>query len=115
MKKIKNLLWLIFLEASPALAIPPPENPGGVPENLLGDPTAGTTGVITQISSALLMLIGVVAVLFLIIGGFQYITSAGNPDNIAKAKNTILYGVIGIVFVLLAYAIVQFVITNINK
>ncbi len=55
------------------------------------------------------------AVLFIIIGGFQYITSAGNPENVSKAKNTILYAIIGIIVTLLSYAIVKFIIDALTK
>lgn len=73
-------------------------------------PAANLMGVITIISNSLLLMVGVVAVLFLILGGFQYITSAGNPESIGKAKNTILYAVIGIIVTLLAWAGVVFIL-----
>ena len=40
-------------------------------------------------------------------------TSAGDPGKVKKAKDTILYGVIGLVVCVLAFAIVNFVIANI--
>ena len=80
-----------------------PDNLGGVCDNNL-------TGMITLISNTVLLLVGVVAVLFLIIGGFQYIASGGNPEQVNKAKNTIFYAIIGIVVALLAYVVVQFVV-----
>ena len=49
----------------------------------------------------------------MIIGGVQYMTSAGDTQKVTKAKNTILYGLIGLVICVLAFAIVNFVITNI--
>ena len=52
----------------------------------------------------------------IIIGGVTYMTSSGDAGKVKKAKDTILYGVIGLVVVALAYAIVNFVITGIiNK
>ena len=48
-----------------------------------------------------------------IIGGIQYTTSGGDSAAVTKAKNTILYGIVGLVIALLAYAIVNFVITRI--
>lgn len=105
MKKIIKTLGVV-ISSLPiiALAIPGPTRPNSVPGNL---PTA-----ITTVSNTILMIIGVIAVLFLIIGGFQYVTSAGNPDSIGKAKSTILYGIIGLVFAILAFAIVSFITTN---
>ena len=50
------------------------------------------------------------AVIVIIIGGFMYITSAGNTDRIKTAKNAILYSVIGLVVVITAFIITRYVI-----
>jgi len=70
------------------------------------------TQVITKISNALLLLVGLIAVLFLIIGGFQLISSAGNADNINKGKHTIFYAIIGLIIALLSYASVSFIVSQ---
>lgn len=57
--------------------------------------------------------IGAVAVFFLVIGAFRYIISNGEQAQIQKAKNTIMYSVVGIVVSLLAFTIVQFVLGRI--
>ncbi len=57
--------------------------------------------------------IGVLSVVMVIFGGFQYTISAGDSGKVTKAKNTILYGVIGLVIAMLAWAIVNFVITKV--
>lgn len=57
--------------------------------------------------------IGFVAVVMIIMGGVQYTTSSGDTAKVTKAKNTIMYGVIGLVVALLAFAIVNFVLTNV--
>lgn len=54
--------------------------------------------------------IGVIAVVMIIIAGFTMVTSAGDADAIKKAKNTILYSVIGLIIVILAFTITHFVI-----
>lgn len=59
-----------------------------------------------------LSLVSTVAVLYLVIGGFQYIMSSGNPDNVGKAKNTILYAIIGLLLAILSFAIVSFIISK---
>ncbi len=59
--------------------------------------------------------IGFVAVAFIIFGGVQYTISAGDPGKVKKAKDTILYGIIGLVVSMLAYAIVNFVLANVFK
>ena len=52
---------------------------------------------------------GMVAVAFVIYGGFKYLTSQGEPDNTKNARQTILNAVIGLVIAILATAIVSFI------
>lgn len=65
---------------------------------------------IQTIINVLLGLIGVVAVIMLIYGGFRYVLSGGNEKSTSAAKDTILFAIIGIVVAVLAFAIVNFVI-----
>ena len=75
--------------------------------DLLGD-----TGIFTQITNTILFLVGAIAVIMLIIGGVRYTISGGDSKQVESAKNTIMYAIIGIVVVILAYAIVNFVIIS---
>lgn len=68
--------------------------------------------LIKNIVNILLYALGAVAVVMIVIGGIKYTTSNGDSSAVTSAKNTILYAVIGLVVALLAYAIVNFVITN---
>lgn len=63
------------------------------------------TQVIFTIIDWVLIVTGAFAVLMLIIGGFRYITSAGNESQVEGAKNTMTFAIIGLVIVLLAYVI----------
>lgn len=58
--------------------------------------------------------VGLVAVVVIILGGVQYTTSAGDAAKVTKAKNTIMYGVIGLVVAMLAFAIVNFVLSSLK-
>ena len=76
-----------------------------------------TTDIDTTFKDAvnfLLYLIGAIAVIMLIFGGFRYVTSGGDGSAITSAKNTILYAVIGLAVAIIAYAIVNFVITSLT-
>lgn len=53
---------------------------------------------------------GIIAVIMIVYGGIQYITSAGNPAGITKAKTTIIYSVVGLLVVILAAGIVNVVV-----
>lgn len=66
--------------------------------------------IITTIINVLLFVIGIISVVMIIIGGIMYSTSAGDAGAITKAKNTILYAVVGLVIAFLAFAIVNWVI-----
>ncbi len=58
------------------------------------------------------VIVGVVAVIMIIVGGFRYITSAGNQEKVKSAKNIIIYAIIGLVIVALAQVIVKFVLNT---
>ena len=50
----------------------------------------------------------------LIWGGIKYATSAGDSNKVTAAKNTILYAVIGLAVAVLAFAIVNFVVSHLT-
>lgn len=54
-------------------------------------------------------------VLFLIIGGFFYITSAGNEERASKGKSTVINAIIGLVIIVLAYVIANVVASFFEK
>ncbi len=53
---------------------------------------------------------GAVSVLMIVIGGLLYVTSNGDPQRTARAKDTILYAIIGLVVAILSSVIVVFVL-----
>lgn len=58
---------------------------------------------------AVFLIIGSLAVIIIVVAGIQYVVSAGNPDQTRKAKDAILYAVVGLIISLLAVTIVSFV------
>ena len=68
--------------------------------------------LITNVTNVLLFLIGALSVIFIIISGIYYVTSQGNAEQVKKAKNTMVYAVVGLIISILAYAIVNFVIAS---
>lgn len=69
-------------------------------------------GILTDIINIFSIIVGIAAVVMIIFGGFKYITSAGNQENIKSAKQTLIYAIIGLVIVALAQVIVKFVLTQ---
>lgn len=77
--------------------------------------TTRINNVIRTIVNLLSALVGVVAVIMIIVGGFRYITSGGNDTSVTSAKNTILYAIIGLVVVALAQLIVRFTLSKLTN
>ena len=68
------------------------------------------TSLAQQLINVFLLLVGIVSVIMIVLGGFNYVVSNGDANKIAAAKNTILYSVIGLIVAILASAIVNFVV-----
>ena len=130
-KKIKNILTaaaLAFALLAP-VAVPAAVSAQDIQENLKcganldangncnADVEGGTTSVnnlIRDVINIFSFIVGIVSVIMIIIGGFKYITSGGDSNNVSSAKNTILYAIIGLVIVAFAQFIVQFVLGRIT-
>jgi hypothetical protein len=55
--------------------------------------------------------LGIIAVLLILYGGFKWMTAAGNEENVASAKKLIMAGVIGLIIILMAFGLAQFVVS----
>jgi hypothetical protein len=77
-----------------------------------GDST-GLNSLLTNIINIFSVLVGAIAVIMIIIGGFRYVISSGNDQAVSGAKNTIIFALVGLVIVALAQFLVHFVIGNI--
>ena len=71
--------------------------------------------LIKRIVNVLLFVLGAVSVIMIIFGGIKYTTSNGDQNKVVSAKNTIVYSVVGVIVALLAYAIVNFVISSFSS
>jgi Type IV secretion system pilin len=70
--------------------------------------------VALAITDILLRIAIIAAIIFVLIGGFKYITSRANPDKTAAAKNTIVDGLVGVVIAVVATAVLSFVAGRFN-
>jgi len=77
--------------------------------------TSQVQNIIKDVINIFSAIVGIVSVIMIIYGGFKYITSGGDSNNITSAKNTIIYAVIGLVFVAMAQFIVQFVLNKVTN
>ena len=65
-----------------------------------------------RIIRAAMRLLGIVALVIILIGGYTWMTAGGNEEKVAEAKKWILAGVIGLAIILTAYSIASFVISS---
>ena len=67
--------------------------------------------VIKNVITWALIFAGVVAVIFVIYAGFKFVTSKGDPEQVNNAKKTLTYAIIGLLFILLSFAILNLIAT----
>ena len=75
----------------------------------------GTTDIrsgVMNIVRYLLGFLGVIAIIIILYGGFDWLTSAGNEEKVGQAKKIITAGIIGLIIIFVSYAIAAFVITQ---
>lgn len=82
--------------------------------NRIGLGTRSLQDTIASIIRVALSLLGIVAVVIILIGGFKWMTAGGNQDEVDKARKFILNGVIGLAIILSAFAISKFVIESLS-
>lgn len=73
------------------------------------DPTKGEAQVINALLPYIFPAAGLVLLFMIIAGGFQLLTSAGNPESTAKGYKRILYAVIGFIVIFVSYWIIQII------
>lgn len=78
-----------------------------VPKGSLSDAT------FTDILQVVFGFAGGIALIIVTIAGLKYVLSQGNPGETAKAKDTIMYALIGLVVCIMGFSIVTFVINNV--
>lgn len=66
--------------------------------------------LIYTLINVLLFVVGALAVIMIIVGGILYAISNGDAGRITKAKNTIMYAIVGLIVAFLAFAIVNWVV-----
>jgi len=68
-----------------------------------------------NIINVVLSFVGLIAVGVIVYGGVLYVSSTGDASKVHKAKNCILYGVVGLVVAIMSFAIVAFINTSVLK
>ena len=97
MKKIISALILTSLLALPVIGLA-----------YVAPPAVELNTALTRITNFLFYLLMAVAVLFLIAAGIQFVTAQGDPEKIKKARDYVLYALIGVVVGILAKGLTTF-------
>jgi len=114
-------LIFAFQFALPALAdLSPIVNPWGDPgiqNNIqtntglgMKDPRA----IAALLINILLGFLGIIAVVLILFAGFKWMTAGGNEEDVAGAKKMLIAGVIGLIIIIAAFAIANFVLSSIQ-
>ncbi len=90
------------------------DNPLGKIDNPLGEIDTPQK-LIGQIINSILGLVGSVALVMFIWGGFQWMTAAGNSDKIEKGRATLMWAALGLVIIFSSYALVSYLIKDVIK
>ncbi len=128
MKKIKYILAALVVITGVAWVTTPPAMAVNVFDTCEGlDPNSPDTpaicrqaqsddavGLIKTVINILLFVLGIISIIFIIVAGIMYTTSGGNSEQLKKSKDTLTYAIVGVVVALLAYSIVNFVLTGIG-
>lgn len=77
-------------------------------------PTTSADNLLSSGLNLMYFMAGAVAVIVIIIAGIMYVTSSGDAGRVTKAKNLITYSIVGLVIVLSAFVITNFIIGRFN-
>ena len=111
--KIAVMAMMLMFVALPALAAPLDLGVDVVGDATgLGGKDADLRATIGSLINVALGFLGVIAVIIVLIGGFQYMTAGGSEEKAGKARKWIISGIIGLAIILSAYAITTFVINQ---
>lgn len=80
-------------------------------QNIGGNDSNALQGELAKGINGALIIIGMAAVIIIIVGGVNYATSQGDPSKVTKGKKILITGIVGLIICVLAYAIVNFVLT----
>ena len=101
-KKISYGIAATLIASAPLTALGANFVPAGT-----GLPAGSIIGIVTNLMNWLLLFIGILGVIGFIIAGILYLTAAGDEEQIEKAKNAMVYSIIGIIVALLGVIVLQ--------
>lgn len=118
MRKIILALTVLFISVAPVSAMATSDACKNMVGNagkssVCGGGSTDLKTVVRNVINTLLQVVGVGAVVVIVYSGILYVISVGDSAKITRAKNTLMYAVVGLVVAIMSYAIVNFVIDRI--
>ena len=77
--------------------------------------TRDVRATIANIINVALGILGIVALIIILIGGFKWMTAGGSDDSVAEAKKSIGQGIVGLIVIFVAFAITKFVFSVLER
>lgn len=74
--------------------------------------SGGSEGILYKITLIISVLAGAIAVIIIVIAGISMITAGGDSQKVGNARNTIIFAVVGLIVIVLAQAIITFIVTR---
>lgn len=76
------------------------------------DPISGNDGVLAHVTTIVAFVAGAAAVIIIIVSGIRYITAGGDSNAVSSAKNMLIGAIVGLVVIVLAKALITFLINQ---
>ena len=111
--KIASILSLCLLISGLVLSLPLSLNAASL-DNPLGDNNLAPQQLYGRIIYAFMGVTGTVALLMFVIGGFQWMTAAGNSEKVKKGRDTLMWAVFGLVVIFSSYAILRTILETLR-
>jgi hypothetical protein len=83
-------------------------------DNTGNDPLAGSGGLIIKIADIIAFIAGGAAVIILVVSGIRFMTSGGDTEKVRSARSTLIGALIGLAVIVLARALIVFVLNHIH-
>ena len=116
-------MTLVGVSATAMLLAPAMVGAAADPNDLFGLPSATDAGLtnqdltvtVSKLIKVALSLLGIVALVIVLMGGFKWMTAGGSDEKVKEAKKLIFQGIIGLAIVLSAFSITSFVLSGLKE
>ncbi len=98
---------LVFAENTSTPTLPNPISGGNEKINVVD--------IMLRIMQIALGVVDIFALFMFILGGFEFLISAGNPEKVKKAKDTLIWATVGILVITLSYTVLKYIFEQVSN